>query len=347
VIPTAAAADDESADDEATDDEATADEAADDEATDDEAADEAADDAATDEGTDDAATDDAATDDAATDDAATDETGDPTDDGSAAAIVPPQPFGLSVGPGRYEVVDLGAEDRIPPGVPHTTIVRSTNGVGVVAERVTVDRSPVPERRSRRAEPQPRRSEISATTGSRLAAPVWRFLSLGDPDDDTSTVTVVVYNPDPTTAVDVLLDLVPRSPADDASPDDDATRDDDATQDDEAGDDDTQAGGDETSGVQARSGAAIGDDGAAGNEPGDGLTAPVSVPPGGRVVIELDAAQAAAADSAIVHADGPVVVDRVLRLGDGRRRSFGGGVPAAAGAIPLDRLADDGRLDLPG
>ena len=38
--------------------------------------------------------------------------------------------------GRYEVLDLAEQPRVPKGVPHTVTVRSTNGVAVVAERVT-------------------------------------------------------------------------------------------------------------------------------------------------------------------------------------------------------------------
>jgi hypothetical protein len=218
----------------------------------------------------------------------------------------PQPFGLSLGPGRYEVLDLGAEERIPAGVPHTTVVRSTNGVGVVAERVTADRGPLPRRRSRNAEQRPRPSEISATTGSRVAAPVWRFTGLGDPDDDSSTVSFVVYNPDPDATVAVSLDLLPE----------------------EAATDDTAA------------------DDPAGDSGDDGPTRPVRVAPGARVVVELDAEHAAAATAAIVRAEGPVVAERMVRLGDGRRRAYGGGVPAADGAVPLDRLADDGLLAVP-
>jgi hypothetical protein len=62
-----------------------------------------------------------------------------------------------------------------------------------------------------------------------------------------------------------------------------------------------------------------------------------------VAIEVDADRLAGATTAVVEADGPVVVDRVVRLGDGRRRALGPGVPAAAGASLLDRLAGDGRL----
>jgi hypothetical protein len=237
---------------------------------------------------------------------------DASDDAEDAAVPAPQPFGLSVGPGRFEVLDLGAEDRVPAGVAHTTVVRSTNGVAVVAERVTADRGPVPERRSRREEARPRRSEISVTAGSRLAAPVWRFLAIGDPADEASTVSFVVYNPDPGETVRVLVDLLPEAATAAGTADDE---------------EDTDEDENEVSGP-------------------DGLTAPIRVAPGGRAVISLDADQASAATAAILEADGPVVVDRVLRLGDGRRRSLGGGIPAAAGAATLDDLVADGWLLAP-
>ncbi|HEX6569084.1 MAG TPA: DUF5719 family protein, partial [Acidimicrobiales bacterium] len=101
----------------------------------------------------------------------------------------PQPFGLSIGPGGYEMVDYGGHDRIEAGVTHATVVRSTNGRPVVAERVTVDAG-----------------EISATLGARLAAPRWAFPSVAGPDD-RATATFVVFNPDPRAAVEARLRLL--------------------------------------------------------------------------------------------------------------------------------------------
>lgn len=48
----------------------------------------------------------------------------------------PEPFGVTVRPGRYESLDLAEQDRVPKGVPHTVRVRATNNVAVVAERIT-------------------------------------------------------------------------------------------------------------------------------------------------------------------------------------------------------------------
>jgi hypothetical protein len=56
----------------------------------------------------------------------------PTTDEPAPA---PQPFRLSVRSGKFTVVDYGAEERVAPGVEHASLVRATNGVPVVAERL--------------------------------------------------------------------------------------------------------------------------------------------------------------------------------------------------------------------
>ncbi len=46
----------------------------------------------------------------------------------------PEPVDLSLSPGAHAVVDVRADGRVPVGVPHAAVVRSLNGVGVVAER---------------------------------------------------------------------------------------------------------------------------------------------------------------------------------------------------------------------
>jgi hypothetical protein len=48
----------------------------------------------------------------------------------------PQPFRLSIRAGTFAAVDYGAEDRVVPGVEHATLVRSTNGVPIVADQLT-------------------------------------------------------------------------------------------------------------------------------------------------------------------------------------------------------------------
>ncbi|HMJ74934.1 MAG TPA: DUF5719 family protein [Iamia sp.] len=56
---------------------------------------------------------------------------------------PPEPFGVVVRPGRYEVLDLGQQPRVSWGVPHTITVTSHDGVPVVAERITGSPAPGP------------------------------------------------------------------------------------------------------------------------------------------------------------------------------------------------------------
>ena len=56
----------------------------------------------------------------------------------------PEPFELTIAPNRFSIVNLHEPDaeasedvpeRIPPGVGHSVLVRSLNGVAVTAERV--------------------------------------------------------------------------------------------------------------------------------------------------------------------------------------------------------------------
>jgi uncharacterized protein DUF5719 len=92
---------------------------------------------------------------------------------------PPQPFGVTVPPRRYEVVDYAGDDRVPRDLDHVTTVSSRNGVPVVAERVlTFNR-----RRS---------GDVAAGTGSAFAADSWTFATLGGGDRPASRL--VAYNP---------------------------------------------------------------------------------------------------------------------------------------------------------
>jgi hypothetical protein len=92
---------------------------------------------------------------------------------------PPQPFGVTVPPRRYEVVDYAGDDRVPRDVDHVTIVRSRNGVPVVAERVLTF--------SRRSS-----GDVAAGPGSAFAARSWTFATLGGGDRPASRL--VAYNP---------------------------------------------------------------------------------------------------------------------------------------------------------
>ena len=101
------------------------------------------------------------------------------------ANVPPEPFELTVPPGRYSTIDLHAEARVPPGVGHALIVRSLNDVPITAERVNWA-----------VEPAPRRG-IATTTGAPLGAPIW-YLPGGGPtaerDELLTVLNLDVENP---------------------------------------------------------------------------------------------------------------------------------------------------------
>lgn len=93
-------------------------------------------------------------------------------DDPEATEVPPEPFELTIPPGRFSIADLHAAEtpdaeegeqlpsRIPEGVSHSIIVRSLNGVPVAAERVVTA-----------SEPNTNLG-VSATLGAPLAAPTW-------------------------------------------------------------------------------------------------------------------------------------------------------------------------------
>jgi hypothetical protein len=117
----------------------------------------------------------------------------PTPGGGEDAGPLPQPFRLTVGPGGYEVVDYGAQPRVVAGQPHATVVRSTDGVAVVAERVTVDTGP---RRRTGAVP----GEVTASPGSPYGAEQWAFTTLTLGQDGVTTFSV--FNPDPDRSVRV-------------------------------------------------------------------------------------------------------------------------------------------------
>jgi hypothetical protein len=100
-------------------------------------------------------------------------------EGVDSAARPPEPFGVVVRPGRYEVLDYGEEARVEPGVGHGTSVRSLNGVPVVAERVmTYDRPPA-------APSGPPRRDLSVTPPSPVASTEWSFPAVGDDGEGES------------------------------------------------------------------------------------------------------------------------------------------------------------------
>lgn len=94
------------------------------------------------------------------------------------ASIPPEPFALTISPGRYSIIDLRAEDRVPADVGHAVIVRSLNAVPVAAERVLVA-----------AEPSPRRG-VGVSSGSPVAAPTWYFPG-GGPTEERDEYLVLL------------------------------------------------------------------------------------------------------------------------------------------------------------
>lgn len=90
----------------------------------------------------------------------------------------PEPFELTVPPGRYALVNLHEDDRMPEAVGHSIVVRSLNGVPVVAERAIA----ATEGSTRRG--------VSVTPGSPLAAPTWYLPGGGTSAERDEYVTVL-------------------------------------------------------------------------------------------------------------------------------------------------------------
>jgi hypothetical protein len=90
----------------------------------------------------------------------------------------PEPFEVTVAPHRYAIVNLHEEDRVVPGVGHSTFVRSLNGVPVVAERAVGATEGAP------------RQGVASTLGAPLAAPVWYFPGGGTSAERDEFVTVL-------------------------------------------------------------------------------------------------------------------------------------------------------------
>jgi hypothetical protein len=98
------------------------------------------------------------------------------------AVPPPQPFGVTIAGGRYEILDYAEEDRIPADAGYATVVRSRNGVPVVAERVLTFTAGRTE------------GDVAAGGGAAMAARSWTFATLGSGRDPSSRL--MAYNPDP-------------------------------------------------------------------------------------------------------------------------------------------------------
>lgn len=101
----------------------------------------------------------------------------------------PAPVDLSLAPGTHQVVDLGEDGRIPVDVAHAGIVRSVNGVPIVAERVQYSAG------------EGRRG-ISVTTGSPVEAEEWNFASGAVTDDSDEWLVLVNLDSEILAEVDV-------------------------------------------------------------------------------------------------------------------------------------------------
>ncbi|MGK2929769.1 MAG: DUF5719 family protein [Acidimicrobiales bacterium] len=101
----------------------------------------------------------------------------------------PAPVDLSLAPGTHQVVDLGEDGRIPVDVAHAGIVRSVNGVPIVAERVQYSAG-----RGRRG--------ISVTTGSPVEAEEWNFAAGAVTDDRDEWLVLVNLDAEILAEVDV-------------------------------------------------------------------------------------------------------------------------------------------------
>ena len=101
----------------------------------------------------------------------------------------PESVDLSLPPGAHQVVDVNADGRVPARVSHTGVVRSANGVPVVAERLIF------------ASGADRRG-ISVTTGSPLESQRWSFAAGAVTESVDEWLVIVNLDPQILAEVDV-------------------------------------------------------------------------------------------------------------------------------------------------
>jgi hypothetical protein len=102
----------------------------------------------------------------------------------------PEPVELSIPPGDHVTVDMGEDGRLPAGVPHSAVVRSANGVPIVAERVVGSRDRV-------------RRGLTVSTGSPVEATEWTFAAGTTEPPAAQSLTMVNLDPQVITEVDVF------------------------------------------------------------------------------------------------------------------------------------------------
>lgn len=100
---------------------------------------------------------------------------------AGGAAEPIAPFGITgLAPDEFQVIDISQESRVPRDVGHSFIVKSTNGVAVVAQRLLLGASPWGH------------AGASAVTGSPIAATTW-LMPTGSAVP-TITQDIVLFNP---------------------------------------------------------------------------------------------------------------------------------------------------------
>jgi len=103
------------------------------------------------------------------------------------------PLSVTVPAGTYQVVDLDGEDRVPTRVDHSTVVRSTNGVAVVVDRLLDGVAPYAARGT------------ATSSGTPLVSKRWIFASGGNVPNKLSE-RISVQNPS-SSPVTVRLQVV--------------------------------------------------------------------------------------------------------------------------------------------
>lgn len=98
-----------------------------------------------------------------------------------------EPFEVNIPAHRFAVVDVSADERVPKGVPHWVVVRSTDGADIVAERVLTGGGA---------------NGISYTMGLPVVATRWLATVAGGADISASQLSIA--NPSPTETVSVSL-----------------------------------------------------------------------------------------------------------------------------------------------
>lgn len=101
----------------------------------------------------------------------------------------PESVDLSLPPGTHQVVDVNADGRVPARIAHSGIVRSANGVPIVAERVLF------------ASGETRRG-ITVTTGSPVEAEQWNFASGAVTETDDEWLVLVNLDPQILAEIDI-------------------------------------------------------------------------------------------------------------------------------------------------